>query len=143
MGVVSLDEALAAARAAEQDLVLVAPEADPPVCKLMDYGKFKYKQKRRTHQTKAKSHVTHIKEIRLHPKTDAHDIEYRLKHARDFLARGDKVLVTVVFRGREMAHLEAGPEMLERIARQMEDAAKLEMPPKREGRRFSMMLAPK
>ena len=143
MGIVSLDEALAAARAAELDLVLVAPEADPPVCKLMDYGKFKYKQKRRTHQTKAKSHVTHIKEIRLHPKTDQHDIDYRLKHAREFLARGDRVLVTVVFRGREMAHLEAGMELLERIAKQMEDAAKLETPPKRDGRRFCMMLAPK
>ena len=142
VGVVSLAEALAAADAAELDLVQVT-EDDPPVVKLLDFGKFKYKQKRRTHQSKTKSHVTHIKEIRLHPKTSQHDIDYRLEHAREFLTRGDKVLVSVVFSGRELAHLDAGTEMLQRIAEQLSDAAKVEVPPKREGRRMTLMLAPK
>jgi len=143
VGIVPIDEARSAAERAGIDLVLVSPDADPPVCKLMDYGKYKYKQKRRGHQAKAKSHVTHIKEIRLHPKTGQHDINYRLEHAREFLARGDKVLVTVRFSGREMAHLEAGEQLLQRVAQQIEDAAKVESPPKREGRRMTMMLAPK
>lgn len=142
VGVVSLAEALAAAEAAELDLVQIT-EDDPPVVKLLDFGKFKYKQKRRTHQSKTKSHVTHIKEIRLHPKTSQHDIDYRLEHARDFLKRGDRVLVSVVFSGREMAHLETGNEMLQRVAAQLADAAKVEVPPKREGRRITLMLAPK
>jgi translation initiation factor IF-3 len=109
----------------------------------MDYGKYKYKQKRKLHQAKTKSHVTHVKEIRLHPKTSQHDIDYRLDHAREFLGRGDKVLVTVLFSGREMAHLEVGEELLLRVADQLDDAAKIEMEPKRDGRRFSMMLVPK
>lgn len=138
----SLAEALAAAAAAELDLVQITEE-DPPVVKLLDFGKFKYKQKRRTHQSKTKSHVTHIKEIRLHPKTSQHDIDYRMEHAREFLARGDRVLVSVVFSGREMAHLETGNEMLQRVAEQLADAAKVEMAPKREGRRMTLMLAPK
>ena len=142
-GVVAIEEALQAAKTAEIDLVEVMPDAEPPVCKLMDYGKYKYKLKRRVHQSKTKSHVTHIKGIRLHPKTDQHDIGYRLDHAREFLARGDKVLVTVMFSGREMAHLEAGPELLSRVAEQITDAAKVESPPRREGRRVSMMLTPK
>ena len=142
VGVVSLAEALAAAEAAELDLVQIT-EDDPPVVKLLDFGKFKYKQKRRTHQSKTKSHVTHIKEIRLHPKTGQHDIDYRMKHAREFLERGDKVLVSVVFSGRELAHIETGHEMLQRVATQLIDVAKVEVPPKREGRRITMMLAPK
>ena len=146
VGIVPIEEALDAARAIELDLVQVMPETpdgDPPVCKLLDFGKFKYKQKRRSHQTRVKSHVTHIKEIRLHPKTSQHDIDYRLAHVREFLARGDKVLITVVFSGREMAHLEVGQELLLRVASQIESTAKIETLPKREGRRISMMLAPK
>ena len=118
-------------------------EAEPPVCKLMDYGKYQYKQKRRNHQAKSKSHVTHIKGIRLHPKTSQHDIDYRLEHAREFLAKGDKVLITVVFTGRELAHVDAGVELLQRFAAQIEDTAKIETMPKRDGRRMTMMLAPK
>lgn len=142
-GVVPVAEALEAARAAELDLVEVMPDADPPVCKLMDYGKYRYKQKRRTHQSKTKSHTTHVKEIRLHPKTSQHDIEYRLEHAREFLTKGDKVLFTVVFSGREMAHTEAGEALLLRIAEQITDIAKIETPPKRDGRRMNMMVATK
>jgi len=142
-GVVAIEEALQAAKTAEIDLVEVMPDAEPPVCKLMDYGKYKYKLKRRVHQSKTKSHVTHIKGIRLHPKTDQHDIGYRLDHAREFLARGDKVLFTVMFKGREMAHLEIGHELLLRVAEQLSDAAKVESPPKRDGRRMNMLMAPK
>jgi len=143
IGIVSRTEALVQAHAAGLDLVEVTDDADPPVCKILDYGKFKYKQKRRTHQSKTKSHVTHIKEIRLHPKTGPHDIDYRLEHARAFLSKGDKVLITVVFSGRELAHLDVGEELLRRVAEQIADAAKVEIPLKREGRRMSMMLAPK
>ena len=142
-GVLPLAEALEIAKAATLDLVQVAGDGDPPVCKLMDYGKYRYKRKRRTHQSKTKSHATHIKEIRLHPKTGQHDIEYRVKHAREFLARGDKVLVTVVFSGRELAHTETGEQQLARVAEQLADAAKIETTPKRDGRRMTMMLAPK
>jgi translation initiation factor IF-3 len=143
VGVISLEDARRAAQDAELDLVQVSPDADPPVCKLMDYGKYRYKQKRKLHQARTKSHATHIKEIRLHPKTSQHDIDYRLEHARQFLSRGDKVLISVVFSGREMAHVEVGGELLEKVAAQMEADAKIEMAPKREGRRFTMMLAPK
>lgn len=139
----SLADALNAAQAAELDLVQVTADTDPPVCKLMDYGKYKYKRKRRTHQSKTKSHVTHIKEIRLHPKTGQHDIDYRLEHAREFLARGDKVLITMLYSGRELAHVEVGAEVLNRVIAQLEDAAKVESSPKREGRRMSALLAPK
>jgi len=139
----SLADALNAAKAAELDLVLVTADADPPVCKLMDYGKYKYKRKRRTHQSKTKSHVTHIKEIRLHPKTGQHDIDYRLEHAREFLARGDKVLITMLYSGRELAHIQVGADVLNSVIAQLEDAAKVESPPKREGRRMSALLAPK
>jgi translation initiation factor IF-3 len=141
--VLSIEDARNEAKNAGLDLVMVMADGDPPVCKLMDYGKYKYKQKRRQHQAKAKSHVTHVKEIRLHPKTEQHDIDYRLSHAREFLERGDKVLVTVLFRGREMAHMERGYELLDRVVEQISDSAKVERPVKREGRRVSVMLAPK
>ena len=140
-GVLSLADALSAAKTAELDLVQVMGDSDPPVCKLMDYGKYRYKRKRQTHQSK--SHVTHIKEIRLHPKTGAHDIDYRVKHAREFLARGDKVLITMLYSGRELAHIEVGAVLLERVVAMLEDVAKVETPPKREGRRMSALLAPK
>ncbi len=121
----------------------VMPDGEPPVCKLMDYGKHRYKQKRSGHQAKTKSHVSHIKEIRLHPKTDQHDIDYRLQHAREFLARGDKLLISVLFSGRELAHIDVGEKLLQTVAAQIEDVAKIEIPPKREGRRLSMTMAPR
>lgn len=142
IGVVTHAEAMAAARAANLDLVQVT-EDDTPVCKLLDFGKFKYKQKRRTHQSKTKSHATHIKEIRLHPKTSPHDIDYRMKHAREFIGKGDRLLITIVFSGREMSHMDAGVEQLVKIAEQLQDIAKIEMQPKREGKRVSLMMAPK
>jgi translation initiation factor IF-3 len=143
VGVVPIEQAMQTATDAELDLVEVSPDADPPVCKLMDYGKYRYAQKRKMHQAKTKSHATHVKEIRLHPKTGEHDIEYRLKHAREFLARGDKVLVSVLFKRREMAHLDVGYDQLQRVAEELADVAKVEMAPKRDGRRFTMMLVAK
>jgi translation initiation factor IF-3 len=140
-GVLSLADALSAAKAAEMDLVQVMADSDPPVCKLMDYGKYRYKRKRQTHQ--AKSHIMHIKEIRLHPKTGQHDIDYRVKHAREFLAKGDKVLVSVLYSGRELAHIEVGAVLIDRVIADLADVAKVETPPKREGRRMSALLAPK
>ncbi len=134
-------DALNAAKAAEMDLVQVMADGDPPVCKLMDYGKYKYKRKRQTHQSK--SHVQHIKEIRLHPKTGPHDISYRLDHAREFFARGDKVLFSMVYSGRELAHIEVGQAVLARVVEQLEDIAKVETPMKREGRRMSVLMTPK
>ena len=139
-GVLSLADALTAAKAAELDLVQVMGDADPPVCKLMDYGKYRYKRKRRTHQ--GKSHVTHIKEIRFHPKTGPHDIAYRLDHARAFLAKGDKVLFSVLFSGRELAHIDVGENLLRAVVEQLQDAAKVESPMKREGRRINVLMAP-
>lgn len=143
VGLLTREEALQVAKDALVDLVQVMGDTDPPVCKLMDYGKYKYKKKRQSHQAKTKSHVTHIKEIQLHPKTAQHDIDYRLEHAREFLAKGDKVLFTVMFKGREMAHVEVGSQLLEQVAGQLADAAKIEIPPKREGRRVTMLLVAK
>ncbi|MFO7897862.1 MAG: translation initiation factor IF-3 [Planctomycetota bacterium] len=144
IGVVSIEEARKAAEDGGLDLVEVHAAADPPVCKLMDYGKYKYKQKRKAHQARARSHVTHVKEIRLHPKTSDHDLSYRLDHAREFLDRGDKVLFSVMFKGRELAHMEAGDQILNRVAERLADTAKVETPPKRDGRRrMSILLAPR
>ncbi len=143
LGVVSIQEALAAAREAGMDLVEVAPAAQPPVCRIMDYGKFKYKQKKKTHQPGAKHHVAQIKEVRLRPKTDTHDVEVKRNRARRFLERGDKVLVNMLFRGREMAHVDIGRERLEQFAADLEDIAKVENPPKMERNKMHMLLAPK
>ncbi len=144
MGILPIEKAMQAAERAGLDLVEVHAAADPPVCKLMDYGKYKYKQKRKAHQAKAKSHVTHVKEIRLHPKTSDHDIGYRLDHAREFLERGDKVIFSVMFKGRELAHMETGEALLQKVAERLADDARVETPPKRDGRRrMSMLLGPK
>ena len=143
LGVVPIEEALAAARDAELDLVEVAPGADPPVCRVMDYGKFKYKQKKKTHQSGPKHHVAQVKEVRLRPKTDTHDVEVKRNRAIRFLGRGDKVLVNMLFRGREMAHVDIGREILQQFAIDLEDMAKVESPPKMERNKMHMLLAPK
>jgi len=142
-GIVTREEALARAAEAGLDLVEVAPNANPPVCKLMDYGKYKYRLKKKQHQSKVKQHTATVKEIRLRPKTDRHDVEIKLKRVREFLAKRHKVLVSMMFRGREMAHIELGKEMLESIAKELEDVAKVEKPPTMERYRMHMMLAPK
>jgi len=143
VGIVPTNEALQAAVEAGLDLVEVAPNVRPPVCRIMDYGKFKYEQKKK--QTKStKQHQTQMKEIRLRPKTGEHDIDFKVKRARDFLAHGHKVKVSVIFRGRENAHHERGKEVLVAIATLLDDVAKIEKTPGMEsGRSMTMVVTPK
>ena len=141
MGIQPTSDATQLAKDAGLDLVLVAPEAEPPVARIMDFGKFKYEQKKRTHQ--AHRHQSQLKELRIRPKTESHDREVRLKQARRFLERGDRVLVTMLFRGREMAHTDLGIEILRSFAEELADVAKVEREPKMEHRRMSIVLCPK
>ena len=143
VGVIETVEAMKRAGEAGLDLVEVSPDSDPPVCRIMDYGKFKYKQKKKTHQSRTKQHAQQIKELRLHPKTDKHDVEIKITHAREFLQKKDKVLVNMLFKGREMAHVDIAKEKMSYFASQLEDIGKIERPPIMEGRRMQMVLAPK
>lgn len=142
LGVMPTDVALKRAEEAGLDLVEVAPDSRPPVCKILDYGKFKYLNKKR--QSEAKKHHTtqELKEVKLRPKTDDHDYDFKLKHARRFLEGGDKVKVTVMFRGREVIHKDIAIKRLEAIAKAVEDLAKVESPPRMEARTMHMILAP-
>jgi len=141
MGVVPTEEALEMARSAGLDLVEVAPNERPPVCRIMDFGKFKYQQKKRQH--KGHTHQSKIKEIRVRPKTGDHDINVKVSRARGFLEHRDKVIVTVLFRGRELAHLEEGRKIIERVIEELGDIAKVENPPTKQGRRLTCVLAPR
>jgi translation initiation factor IF-3 len=141
LGILTLDEAMAAARAASLDLVEVAPTERPPVCRIMDFGKFKYQQKKR--QNKAHSRQIRVKEIRVRPKTGDHDIGVKVSRAREFLDHKDKVLLSVMFRGRELAHLEEGRRVINEILQQLEDCARVESPPSQQGRRIVCTLGPK
>jgi len=143
LGIMSTDEALEIAAQAGMDLVEVAPDERPPVCRIMDYGKFKYEQKKKQAKN-TKTHQVQVKEIRLRPKTGDHDIEFKVKQARQFLADRDKVKVNVMFRGREMAHVDRGREMINEIIASLDDVAKVEKPPTMEGRKnMTAVLAPK
>jgi len=142
LGLITIDQALEAARRAGLDLVEVAPDAEPPVCRIMDYGKFKYRQKKKTHQGQ-KRHTAQLKELRLRPKTDEHDLLIKVRRAREFIARKDKVLVNLLFKGRERAHVDVGRAVLERFMAEMQDIAKVEQAPKLEGARMAMVFAPK
>jgi translation initiation factor IF-3 len=145
VGVISKEEALSRARDAGLDLVEVAPNSDPPVCRIMDYGKWLYEQKRRTRESHKKSqkHVATLKEIRLRPETDKHDLEIKVNHAREFLSKGHKVQFTVFFKGRQMLHKEHGYDLLSEIATTLEDLAKVERSSMMSGRRMTMMLIPR
>lgn len=141
LGVIPTIDALRLAVDAGLDLVEVAPNERPPVCRILDYGKFKYEQKRKTHQ---KAHHVQIKEIRLRPKTGDHDIEFKMKQARQFLEHKDKVKLNVMFRGRENAHHERGREILQQVITALEDLAKIEKPIGMEGgRSMTAVLTPK
>jgi translation initiation factor IF-3 len=120
--------------------VEIAPQAKPPVCKIIDYGKFKYEQQKREKLQRKNQQVTTLKEIRLHPNTDIHDFDFKVKHAVNFIEEGNKVKVVVMFKGREMAYTEKGEELLNRFLERMEDIAKPEAPLKLEGRNMSMIL---
>ncbi len=126
----------------EQDLVEIAPQAKPPVCKIIDYGKFRYEQQKRDKLQRKNQSVSILKEIRFHPNTDVHDFEFKAKHAINFLDEGNKVKATVRFKGREMAYKEQGSDLLNRIIERIEEYAKVETPIKMEGRNMSVILVP-
>ena len=140
VGVITKEEAIAKAKSVESDLVEVAPDASPPVCRIMNYGKFKYKQKKKMHQ---KQHVVQLKELRLRPKTGEHDIQTKIRQARKFLENKDRVLINMMFKGRERAHAELGNEILKQIAVALEDIAKVEKDRISDERRMGMILSPK
>ena len=145
VGVVSKEDALNRARDAGLDLVEVAPTSEPPVCRIMDYGKWLYQQKRRVRDShkKAQRHLATLKEIRLRPETDKHDLEVKSRHAREFLEKGHKVQFTLFFRGRQMLHKEMGTEMLDQITKGLEDVSKVEQSARMAGRRMTLTLIPK
>ncbi len=143
MGIVDTRDALAKAREAELDLVEVAPMSKPPVCRIMDYGKWKYAQKKKERKAKAHRHETALKEVRIRtPKIGKHDLDIKVGHAREFLERGDRVQFTLRFRGREMAHVDLGQEVLNSIKGMLEGVAKVERDFRMEGRRLTMVLGP-
>ena len=143
LGIMSLREAMAAAEEAEVDLVEIAPQADPPVCRLMDYGKFKYQEQKRAHEARAKQKVIQVKEVKFRPRTEEGDYQVKLRNLTRFLEEGDKAKVTLRFRGREMAHQEFGYRLLERVRDDLEEIANVESMPKMEGRQMVMVMGPK
>ncbi len=124
------------------DLVEISPNANPPVCKIMDFGKFKYEQQKRESEARKKQKVIEVKEVKFRPNTDTHDYDVKMKNVFKFLEKGDKVKVTLRFRGREMAHQNLGRELLERVAEDVKDLGKIENMPKMEGRQMIMMIGP-
>jgi len=143
VGVVSLRDALLAAEDAGLDLVEVAPQAEPPVCKILDYGKFKYEAQKKAAEARKKQKIIEVKEIKLRPGIDDNDYDVKMRAARRFLEEGDKVKVTMRFRGREMAHQDLGMNVLMRVRDNLDDLAKVEQMPKLEGRQMVMVIAPR
>ena len=143
LGVFPTQEALTLAEEKDQDLVEVAPNSNPPVCRIMDYGKFKYQQSKRAHEAKKKQKIIHVKEVKFRPNTDQHDYDFKLKHALRFLEAGDKVKVVVFFRGREIVHRENGQKLLKRVTETLEDIGLVEQEAKQEGKTLCMIFAPK
>ncbi|HSR90165.1 MAG TPA: translation initiation factor IF-3 [Gemmatimonadales bacterium] len=143
LGVLPIEEALAAALERGLDLVEVAPMARPPVVKIMDYGKYKFEEAKAARAAKKKQHVIQIKEVKYRPGIDDHDFDFKTRHAREFLTEGNKVKVTMMFRGRQIAHLEFGKAVIDRVATSLADIGKIEQEAKLEGRNMVMVLAPK
>jgi translation initiation factor IF-3 len=142
LGTMTAEDALARAQDVGLDLVEVAPGSRPPVCRIMDYGRYKYEQQKKKKAGKGKSHAATLKEVKLRPRTDDHDLETKLKNARRFLLDGDKVKVTVMYRGREMVHRQLGRQQLDRVTKMLGNLATVENPPRMEGRFLSMILVP-
>jgi translation initiation factor IF-3 len=140
---VSLNAALSVAEEAGLDLVEIAPMAKPPVCRVMDYGKFKYQEQKKAHEARLKQKQVQVKEVKLRPGTDENDYQIKLRNLKRFIGEGDKAKVTLRFRGREMAHQEIGMRQLERIKADLEEIAMVEQMPKMEGRQMIMVIAPK
>ena len=143
MGVISVSRALELAEAAALDLVEVAPGADPPVCKILDYGKYKYEAQKKKNEAKKKQKVIDVKEIKMRPGIDEHDYQVKMRNMRRFLEDGDKVKVTIRFRGREMAHQYLGMNVLDRVREELDELSKVEQYPKIEGRQMVMVIAPR
>ena len=142
VGVVSPRRAIELAERAGLDLVEISPNATPPVCKIMDFGKYKYEQQKRESEARKKQKVIEVKEIKFRPNTDTHDYDVKMRNVFKFLENGDKVKITMRFRGREMAHQNLGRELLERVATDVQDHGKVENMPKMEGRQMTMMIGP-
>lgn len=143
VGVVAVAEGIRMAEAVGLDLVEVSPAASPPVCKILDYGKYKYEVQKKAHEARRKQKVIVIKEIKLRPTIDKHDLEIKMRHVMEFLEDGDKVRISMRFRGREMDHVEIGQRVLEGIREQLKDTAKIEQEPKSEGKQIVMLVGPK
>jgi len=143
VGIVPVEEALRLAQERQLDLVEVAPQARPPVVKIMDYGKYRFEQAKAARAAKKKQHVIHLKEVKYRPGISQHDFDFKTRHAREFLEEGNKVKVTMMFRGRQVTHPEFGRQVLSRVFEAVEDIAKIEYHPKLEGRNMIMVLAPK
>ena len=142
LGIIPTHEAIEKAKEAGFDLVEVSPNAEPPVCRIMDYGKFKYEKAKREKEAKKKQHIMHMKEIKFHPKTEQHDYEFKVDHARKFLLKGDRVKITLVFRGREITYLKFGRELLDRVDADLTDIAQSEIKYKMEGRNMISAYVP-
>ncbi len=142
-GIVSIAQALASAEEVGLDLVEIVPNAQPPVCRLMDYGKYKFQQKKKLHEQRKKQRQVHIKEIKFRPGTEVGDYQVKLRKLIEFIEAGDRAKVTVRFRGREMAHMELGRDLLKRIEEDMQEVATVDQYPQSEGRQMTMLLVPK
>ncbi len=143
IGVLSVEEGIEHAYDAGLDLVEVSPNADPPVCKILDYGKFKYEAQKKANEARKKQKVIDVKEIKMRPNIDDHDYDVKMRNVKRFIDDGDKVKMTIRFRGREMAHQDLGLAVLQRVKEEMDELAKVEQFPKTEGRMMTMVLAPK
>jgi len=142
-GVVRINEALRIAQEAGLDVVEVAPNVSPPVCRIMDYSKFKYEQEKKEREAKKKQHVTHVKELKIGPKIEEHDYQVKLHHLERFIKRLDKVKITMRFRGRQMQHVDLGRNILDRVIKDISPVGEVESPPKLEGKLITMLIKPK
>lgn len=143
IGILPLKEAMKLAEEQGLDLVEVAPQANPPVCRIMNYGKYKYQQSKKMQEAKKHQTVIQVKEVKIRPRTEEHDLQFKLRHAKRFLSEGNKVKVSMLFRGREIAHPELGRELLNRFITELKDLMVVEQAPRLEGRNLVMLLAPK
>lgn len=143
LGILPLKEALGVAEEQGLDLVEVAPNSKPPVCRIMDYGKYKYQQSKRSQEARKHQTIIQVKEVKVRPRTEEHDFQFKLRHVKRFLSEGNKAKISILFRGREIAHTEFGKEMLDRFIEGVKDLAVIEQAPRLEGRNMVMILAPK
>lgn len=143
LGIMTPQEAIRLAVEKELDLVLLSDKADPPVCRIMDYGKFKFEQEKKAREARKKQHTAEVKEVKMRYKIDDHDYKVRVSHAKRFIQEGDKVKATVMFRGREIQHSDLAEDLLKRMANDLQEVAEVQQAPKKEGRNMMMLLAPK